>query len=138
MSEPVTIDAVIAAYIKSRDELDLLKKKFKDEEGKIKALQEKRENWLANQLAASGQTSAATPHGTAFFSSTESVTVADWDVLLDHILTNESYELLERRVSKTAVLEIMGHKRDQTPPPGINYTSIRCVNVRRNTKEKGE
>jgi septal ring factor EnvC (AmiA/AmiB activator) len=134
----VTIDAVIAAYVKTRDSLDKFRKEFKEREAEIKALQEKRENWLASQLTATGQTSAATPHGTAFFSSTESATVADWDVLLDYILTNESYELLERRVSKTAVLEIMGHKRDQAPPPGINYTSIRCVNVRRNKTEKGE
>jgi hypothetical protein len=131
MSTNVTTDRVVEAYVKTREELSQLKKAYEAEEARLKALQEKREDWLAAQMDASGETSKKTPHGTCFFTRKESVTVADWDVLLEYAITNEAWELFERRVAKTAALEIMGADRDQQPPPGTNYVAFRTVNVRK-------
>jgi hypothetical protein len=127
----ITTDMVVEAYVKTREQLSVLKKQYEEEEARLKAIQEKRENWLAAQMDNEGETSKKTPHGTCFFTRKESVTVADWDVLLTYAIENEAYELFERRVSKTAALEIMGADRDQQPPPGTNYVAFRTVNVRK-------
>lgn len=127
----VTFDVVIDAYIKTREELSALKKAYEAKESELKLLQEKREAWMMLQLTNSGQTSAKTPAGTCYFTTKESVTVGDWDTFMSYVLTTEQYELLERRAAKSAVLDIMGANRDQGLPPGLNYTALKGVNVRK-------
>ena len=76
-----------------------------------------------------------TAHGTAYIAYRESATVADWDVLLGFIKKSEAWDLLERRVSKSAVKDRMEEDRNgnyhQEPPPGVNFVRIEGVNVRR-------
>lgn len=128
----ITIDTVVAAYVKTRAEISAKKKAYEEEEARLKGIQEKRENWLAAQMDATGQTAAKTDHGTCYFTRKESVTIVDWDAFLAYIVEHEAYELLEHRVAKNAALEIMGDDRDKLPPPGTNYVGLRAVNVRKN------
>ena len=67
--------------------------------------------------------------GTAYKSTRSSATVADWDTFLDHIINNEAWEMLERRVNKTAVEQYKSVEEDL--PPGVNWAETQVVNFRR-------
>jgi len=67
--------------------------------------------------------------GTAYKSVRASATVADFDALLDHVRENDAWELLERRVNKTAVEQFKAVDGDL--PPGVNWSETQVVNFRR-------
>ena len=66
---------------------------------------------------------------TAYKTTRSSATVADWDSLLNHVRENEAWEMLERRVNKTAVEQFKTVEGDL--PPGINWSETQVVNFRR-------
>lgn len=72
---------------------------------------------------------AARDVGTAYKSTRSSVTVADWHAFLDHVRENEAWEMLERRVNKTAVEQFKSVDGDL--PPGVNWAETQVVNFRR-------
>ncbi len=127
----VTVEQVIAAYIKTRDEIDQKKKEFEASLKPEKDLQEKRETYLAGLLTKDGVNTMSADSGSVFFKRAESVTVQDWDKVWEFIQTNERFDLLTHAVNKTAVLDEMGDEREQAPPPGVKYTAIKKVHVRR-------
>lgn len=67
--------------------------------------------------------------GTAYKSTRASATVADWEGLLGHVQENDAWELLERRVNKTAVEQFKSVNDDL--PPGVNWSETQVVNFRR-------
>jgi predicted PolB exonuclease-like 3'-5' exonuclease len=67
--------------------------------------------------------------GTAYRSTRVSATVGDWDALLEHIQKDDAWEMLERRVNKTAVLQYKEENADL--PPGVNWSETQVINFRR-------
>jgi len=67
--------------------------------------------------------------GTAYRSTRASATVGDWDALLEHIQKDDAWEMLERRVSKAAVLQYKEENADL--PPGVNWSETQVINFRR-------
>lgn len=74
--------------------------------------------------------STRSEHGTAFKQTASSVTVHDWQATLDYIKQHQLWELLEARVSKSAVLNMLDEK-DETVP-GVNISQISLLRVRQN------
>lgn len=127
----ITADDVVAAYTKTRDEIAAKKKQLEEELKPLQALQETRENWLMGEIARTGLKNLPTKHGTAYITRAESVTVADWDAFFGYVLENEKFELLEHRAAKTGCLEIMGDERQHPLPPGLNYSAVQKIGVRK-------
>lgn len=130
----VTADQVIAAFVKTRDEIAKLKKEFEEAEAKLKALQERRAQWLLVELDKLGggeKASIKTAHGTAFVEFKESATVADKEAFFgwveEDFATRKHF--LESRVSKTAVKQRL--EDGETPPAGVNWVRIKDVKIRR-------
>ena len=128
----ITADAVIAAYIKTRDAIEAEKKIYEEKVENLKAVQAKREQWLTSELDKLKLTSfKKTGIGIAFFKTRTSATMADATQFVNWI--KEDWEgrnhFLEKRVSKTAVDEAI--KDGQTPPPGTSYSSTRVVQINR-------
>ena len=159
----INLDTVTAKYIETRDEISKLNKQIDE----LKALQGKREEWMLGELNKLQLQNVKTPHGvTVYQTLKESVSVADWDSVLNHVLwegirkamihsgiwyddetpdedrhaindiINEAKrfcktEYLTKGVNKTAVLECMGDKRENTAPPGVNYVAVRTVGIRK-------
>jgi hypothetical protein len=126
-----TIDTVVAKYLETRELLSRRQKELDAELAPLKDFQKKREQWLQSEMAKIGAKNVKTPHGTVYQTTTESVTMADWDSFYKYVQDTGKIELLTHAVNKTAALEIMGEDRDQPLPPGVNYTAIRTVNVRK-------
>lgn len=130
-----TVDDVIAGYLKLRNKKEAIEAETKDKVKDIKEKMAKLEAWLKAKADADGVTSFKTGSGTAFLTTTDFATVADWDAVLDYIRENEAFDMLEKRVSKNAVRGYI--EANKAVPPGVNYGTKLDVNVRKPTL-KGE
>lgn len=127
----LTVDQVVAAYIKLRDKKASLEAVVQKQTEELVAQMTKLETWLREQASAQGVTSFKTPHGTAFLTTVDYAQVADWDAVLDFVRKNDAYDMLERRVSKRAVRSYIDENK--AVPDGITYGTRLEVNVRRPT-----
>lgn len=62
--------------------------------------------------------------GTAFTKINTSVIVADWEQVVEYVRENDAYDVLERRVAKTAALE-------RGDVPGLAISRTKVVQIRR-------
>jgi len=120
---------VIATYLTLRNQKEALAQSVKAKVDEINAKMTKIEAWIKQQADAQGVTSFKSEHGTAFLTTVDYANVADWDATLRFIRESEAYDMLEKRVSKTAVRAYI----DQTKsvPPGVNYGTKLEVNIRK-------
>lgn len=125
----LTVDQVIAAYIKYRNQKEALEAEIKDQVKELKDKMSKLEAWIKTKADADGVTSFKTAHGTAFVTTNDYANVADWDAVLSFIRENEAYDMLEKRVSKNAVRGYI--EQNKTVPSGVNYGTRIDVNVRK-------
>ena len=123
------MDEIVKTYIKVREKKSQLKAGYDASKAKYDELQDKLEALLLVKFGELGVDSVKTEQGTAYTSVRTTATVADWDILLNFVKENDAYEMLERRVSKTAVEQYKAANDDL--PPGINYGSERVVNFRK-------
>lgn len=124
----VNVGQVVAAYLKLRNHKAAIEAETKDKVKEIKAKMEKLEAWIKTEADAQGVKSFKTDHGTAFLTTVDYANVADWDAMLDFIRENDAYDMLEKRVSKTAVRGYM--EANKAVPPGVNYGTKLEVNFR--------
>lgn len=154
----ITADVVVDAFVKTRDEIKRLEKELEEKLRPLKDLQEARENWLMGEINRTGLKNLPTKFGTAYVLRQESLTCADWDAFVDYVVFAPIREvlmpegggdtvvldgiiaklrerlpinLLEHRVAKTAALEIMGENRENPPPPGVSYSAIQKIGVKK-------
>jgi hypothetical protein len=127
----VTVDVVIKKYMKLREEKAVVEAEIKERIDAIKANMEKLEAWLKAKLDADGLTSFKTDYGTAFLTTTDFASVEDWDAVLRFIREEDAYDMLEKRVSKTAVRGYI--EANKEVPPGIKYGTKLDINVRKPT-----
>lgn len=131
----LTVDDVISGYMKLRRQKEAIDAETKERLKSIKEKMAKLESWLKAKADADGVTSFKTESGTAYVSTTDFASVADWDAVLDFIRENDAYEMLEKRVSKNAVRGFI--EANSAVPPGINYGTKLEINVRK-PAPKGE
>lgn len=131
----MNVDMLVEKYVELRDRKAAIKKEAEEAEARLTKLMDIIELKLKETMTLTGTKSLKTDHGTAYITYKESATVADWDVLFDFIKRSENWDLLEHRVSKTAVKDLMEEDRHgnyvNPPPPGVNFTRLEAVNVRR-------
>jgi len=87
---------------------------------------------LLNFLEASGSESIRSTSGTAYRYTASSVTLADVRAFQRHVIGAEAWQLVEWRVSKTAVNEMV--ESGEVLPPGVNYSPVVKVGIRRPEK----
>jgi hypothetical protein len=127
----VTVDAVIKKYMKLRSEKEAVEAEIKERIDNIKATMAKLEAWLKAKLDADGLTSFKTDHGTAFLTTTDFANVEDWDAVLRFIREEEAYDMLEKRINKTAVRGYIEARKEV--PPGVKYGTKLDINIRKPT-----
>jgi hypothetical protein len=125
----VTVDEVIAAYVKLRTKKDAIEAEAKDRVKGVKEKLEQLEAWLKEKADEQGVTSFKTKHGTAFLTTTDYANVGDWDAVLEFVRENEAFDMLEKRISKIAVRGYI--EANKEVPPGVNYGTKLEVNVRK-------
>lgn len=120
---------LVDQYIRLRDKKAEITAKAKQECSKLDAVIDKLEAALLASFEEMGLESIRTAEGTAYKATRTSATVADWDATLDWIKANEMWNMLDKRVNKTAVQEFRDENDDL--PPGVSWREEITVNVRR-------
>lgn len=93
---------------------------------------------ILSMLNQTGQESAKTAAGTAYVTNKVSATIADAAAFKRHVIGAEAWDLIDWRANKTAVEEFV--KENNDAPPGVNYSKMRKVGVRKpgSTTEEDE
>lgn len=125
----VNVDDVIQAYIKLRDDVETAQKRHTEELAPLRDKMQKCENWLQNQLQSAGLQSFKSEKGTAFFQEVQTVSVQDWDETKAFIQEKNMWDLLDRRISKSAVLDYIESFGEA--PPGTKVVRTKLVRIRR-------
>lgn len=127
-------DKLVAAYVKLRD----LKAQLEAEaKAKVKPVTEKMDQLEGILLAAlqeTGQNSANTPAGTAYMTTDNKVSVADWPAFLEFVQQKGEWDLIKRAASKEAVM--LFKEANNEIPPGINWSSEMKLGVQVSAKQR--
>lgn len=118
------MDKLIGLYVALRDRKKEIQDRHKVELEPIEAGLMTLEAKLTAALDAAGVQKASGEHGTVFFSVTQKVAPEDWGTIMDYVVANKAYDVFERRLAKSAVLE-------RGDVPGVHVTQYRNLNVRR-------
>lgn len=123
------IDDLTKKYMRLREIRAEYDKEYKEKTAKVKDAMNRIEVLLLQFFEQTGQNSAKTDFGTPYITLRESYSVADRDVYMEWVKQNEAWEMLESRVSKSAV---DAYKEEHGElPPGVNYSAERKVNIRK-------
>lgn len=124
------IDQLVAKYIALRDLIAAEEAEFKNTMQGKKEMLDKVENVLKRHFEETGtDTVTVRGVGTAYKTLRTSTGVADWEEVLPFIKSHGAWDMLERRVNKTAVLDYL--KNAGELPPGVNMSQQVVVNIRR-------
>jgi predicted transcriptional regulator len=129
MSEGITVDKLIAAYLKLRNKKESIEAAAKEQVKDITALMDKLEQQLLKECEEQGVDSFKTEHGTAFIKETDYASVEDWDAVLEFVEKNKAYEFLTKKVNKIPVREFIEEHKGELPP-GMSYGVRRGLTVR--------
>lgn len=125
----LSADQIIAAYVKHRNEKERLTADYKSNVKVIDEKLKKLEVWLQMWLSSQNINSVNTDAGTAYKTTVEQATVSDMNAFIEFVKENEAWHLLEKRVSKTGIREMLD--ADEPIPPGVNWYVTTAINVRK-------
>lgn len=130
MSESkITANAVTAAYVKLRDQRSENKRAFEAEDAILKEKMRKLEVWLLTKLNEVGADSFKTDSGTAYITTRDRASCADWGILYPWISEHGRPDMLEKRVATGTVTEYLEEHGEL--PPGISINREKTIAVRR-------
>lgn len=133
MDEPVQtaedIERRTAQFIWVRDQIAKLEAKHKQELEELRSLKEKLAGRIQAFMSANNVESLRTKAGTCYTSTRRTATLADPDAFMTYVISNQAFDLLDRRANSTAVQAFV--QKHQCLPPGCNLNSIASVGVRR-------
>lgn len=122
------LEQVIAEYIRLRDWRSELKRKYEEEDSKIKSAMARLEVALLGALDGAGVQSLSTASGTTFVQTKSRPVCGDWHALYAHILETKQPNLLWKRLAEREILD--AYEATGTLPPGVTVTQERVAIVR--------
>jgi hypothetical protein len=124
-----TIENVIALFVNLRSQKERIVAKAKSETDELDKKMAVIEAHLLTLMEKDGVDSFKTGSGTAYKTTQDFANIANWDDFIEHVKRNNAWNLLEKRVSKTAVRGYL--EEDQPVPPGVNYGTRVDVVIRK-------
>ncbi len=122
--------SLLKTFIGLRDRRSRRKVDYQLEDSGDKGKQDRIEEEFLKRFNERGIDNVSTKGvGTAYKTIRTSASVADWDVLFEFVQAEGAWEMLERRVNKTAVEQFKAVNEDL--PPGINWSETQVINFRR-------
>jgi hypothetical protein len=119
----------VEQYVKLRDKIKEVKARHEEELKPYNEAKEALEVYVLQWLQALNLEHAATAAGTAYLSTRVSATVKDMSAFWDFVRTNQLFDLVDKRANAPAVTEYI--QKNGAPPPGVNYTTMLSLGVRR-------
>lgn len=131
MSEDISVDKLVAAYIKMRDKRSELLKEYETADSGVKEQMEVVEAKLLELCKTIGADNIKTQHGTVIRGVKTRYWTSDWASMHKFILEHQMPDLLEKRVSQSTMKQLLEENPDMMPP-GMNVDSKYSVTIRRN------
>ena len=132
MTEEISADKLVAAYIKMRDKRAELLREYEDADTGVKSQMELVEAKLLELCKSVGADSLKTKHGTVIRGVKTRYWTSDWASMHKFILEHQMPDLLEKRISQSTLKQLLDENPDMMPP-GVNVDSKYSVTVRRST-----
>lgn len=129
----LNFESAAKKYLELRNEVEGIEAEAKKKTAALKAIMADIEAWITIKANEDGLSTVPTPYGTAYWSTHYSASCANPSDFRDFVIKNQLWDLMETRVSKTAVKSYI--EGNGEPPPGVNFSSVRVFNLRAN-KEK--
>lgn len=130
----VDIETRVAQYVKLRDTIKAKEAEFKERIRPYKETLEALNSVLLNHLNAIGGNSVNTDAGTVYKTEKTSASLSDPAAFMEYVITNQEFDLLDRKANVTAVEAYIAEHGVQ--PPGVKYNSVYVAGVRRPNQEK--
>lgn len=118
------------AYVKLRDAKQEIMRVAEDEASKLEAKMELIEAEMLKFMNTNKMSSIATTAGTFYKELDVKPSCSDWTAFYEWIKENDTFEFLEKRVTKTQIKQYMEMNEDELPP-GISVHKEYKVRVRR-------
>jgi hypothetical protein len=130
MTEDISVDKLVTVYIKMRDKRSTLLREYEEQDGAIKEQMEVLEGKLLDLCKSIGADSLKTQHGTVIRTVKTRYWTSDWNSMHKFIMQHNMPDLLEKRVSQTAMKQLLEENPDMLPP-NMNVDSRYAVTIRR-------
>lgn len=130
MTETISVDRLVAAYIKMRDKRAELLREYEEADGAIKTQMDAVETKLLELCKDIGADTLGSKHGKVIRTVKTRYWTTDWESMHKFILENKMPELLERRISQTTMRQLLEENPDLMPQ-GLNIDSRYAVTIRR-------
>lgn len=130
MTETISVDRLVAAYIKMRDKRAELLREYEEADGNVKTQMDAVESKLLDLCKEIGADTLGSKHGKVMRTVKTRYWTSDWESMHKFILEHQMPELLERRISQTTMKQLLEECPDLMPP-GLNTDSRYSVTIRR-------
>lgn len=130
MTETISVDRLVAAYIKMRDKRAELLREYEEADGTVKTQMDAVESKLLDLCKEIGADTLGSKHGKVMRTVKTRYWTSDWESMHKFILEHQMPELLERRISQTTMKQLLEECPDLMPP-GLNTDSRYSVTIRR-------
>ncbi len=129
---PDNIGIYAGKYIRLRDKIKAIEEADKDRLAPLKNMLVALNGMFVEYTQSSGQDSfTVNGVGTVYRTEKKSVTIEDAEAFKRHVIGSEAYDLLDWKANSTAVKDFL--EEHQALPPGVKYTTMVTVGVRRAT-----
>lgn len=118
-----------AQYIAVRDKIKEISERHAEELKPLVELQNDLTAWFTEELDRVGAQSVKTGKGTVYQSTRYSASLQDPKAFMDYVVSNNAFDLLDRKANSTAVRDFV--EQHKSEPPGCKLSAIRTVGVRR-------
>jgi len=126
----VSIDKIVATYIKIRDAKEKLQQEFKQQEADLNEQLAVLKQQLLEISKATGATSFSTPNGTAYRAVKSRYWTNDWGSFYGFVREHGAMELLEKRIHQSNMREFL-ENNPELHPPNLNVDSEYEITIKR-------
>lgn len=132
MTETISVDRLVAAYIKMRDRRAELLREYEEADGEVKTQMDAVESKLLELCKEIGVDTLGSKHGKVMRTVKTRYWTSDWDSFHKFVLEHQMPELLERRISQSNMKQLLEENPD-VMPVGLNIDNRYTVTIRRSS-----
>jgi hypothetical protein len=126
----ISVDKLVAVYIKMRDERDRITREMNQQLENIQTQMNVVKTELLNICKETGVESFRTPYGTAYRTIKSRYWTNDWESFYKFMRENEAMELLEKRICQTNVKQFLEENPDMHPA-GLQVEKEYAITIKR-------
>ena len=128
--EMIPMDKLAKIYLKICTKVQLLTQDYEKEKAGLEAQKAEVANAMRDQMKALGSKSIKTEYGTVMLGVKTRYSTQDWDAFKDFCISNNTIDLLERRIAQRNMAKWL-EENPEDVPPGLNSDSEYEVTVRK-------